>query len=47
MPELPRNARLPTVVFADVDPAAAEFVGRHHGVVGQERAVLDHGELRA
>ena len=32
--------------LGDVNPAAAEFVGRHHGVVGQERAVLDDGELR-
>ena len=32
--------------LGDVDPAAAQFVGRHHGVVGQECAVLDDGELR-
>ena len=32
--------------LGDVNPSAAQFVGRHHGVVGQERAVLDDGELR-
>ena len=29
-----------------MDPAAAQFVGRNHGVVGQEGAILDHGEFR-
>ena len=29
-----------------MDPATAEFVGRDHGVIGQKRPILDHGEFR-
>ena len=46
MPELPRNARLPTLARPDPQPAAAELVGGDHRVVGQERAVADRGHLR-
>ena len=45
MPELPTNACLPILTRSIAQPAAAELVAAEQGVVGEERAVVDRGQL--
>ena len=47
IPELPRNARLPTLARPIRSQPPSELVGGDHRVVGEERAVADGGHLRA
>ena len=45
IPELPRKACLPIFTALDAEPAAAELVAAEQGVVGEERPVVDRGQL--